>query len=149
MRAPQRVRYYVDNAESASATAAAPVPVVHVETETMKPTQPNETAQPIPVRDLPATLAAGPQLVSSRSWTVLDALRDGRYDWRSANGISQETKIPMHEVIAILENDLGDAVVRSFDQDYPDRYFYTTRDHYKQIRGTWHQFLSVICDEIR
>jgi hypothetical protein len=98
----------------------------------------------------PASPGDKPQLVKRGPVDeVRDALRNGGYDWRSAGGISQQTKIPKPEVVAILENDLGDVVVRSFDQDYRDTYFYTTRDHYNEIRGLWHGFLSVVCDRIR
>lgn len=77
------------------------------------------------------------------------ALTESEYDWRSLAQISQETQLSMLDIAVILEEDLSEIVVRSFDRDYPDTYFYTTREHYEKIRGPWHAFLSTVCDEIR
>jgi hypothetical protein len=131
MKALQRVRYSM---RTSAAAAPAPIPVVG---EEMKPTQSNNAS---PDNMLPFALPVD---------RVLFALTNSGYDWRSAEQISQETHIPESHVLTILEDELSHVVVRSFDRDYPDRYFYTTRDHYEEIRGGWHNFLSIVCDQIR
>ena len=93
-------------------------------------------------------LAAASAFVSPAD-IVFAALIASKYDWRSADGLSQETNISKIQVVAILENELSDKVVRGFDQNHRDGYFYTARDHYNEIRGPWHSFLSAVCDQIR
>jgi hypothetical protein len=85
---------------------------------------------------------------ASPAQQVLNALTNSGYDWRSVEGISDETGIPESQVTAILEEDLGGVVVKSFDQQYRDTYLYTTRNQYRRIRGFWDDFLTLTCDRI-
>src|SRR5580700_9095534 len=82
--------------------------------------------------------------LQSATDSVWKALNSERYDWRSVNGIAEETHLDPLAVSTILENQLGNAVVRAVDKNQPGTFLYATRDRYKKIRGPWNRVLSLI-----
>lgn len=74
---------------------------------------------------------------------VLRAIEESEFEWRTAEGLSRETGIPVDEVRALLEG-MPNEVIRSFRPDPKGRPLYTTRDRYKTERGFWKRYLDVL-----
>lgn len=72
---------------------------------------------------------------------VLNALEDPRWDWRTVEGLSEETGLPEDEVRRILESD-PDEIIRSRTPDKGGRTLYTSRSIYKGRRGFLDSFRS-------
>lgn len=87
----------------------------------------------------PATDAT---LVSS----VMRALEDPRYEWRTIEGVCQQTDLPPDKVREILES--SSDIVRSSVPDELGRSLYTTRKHYRQTHGLGARFLSALSDKV-
>jgi hypothetical protein len=80
---------------------------------------------------------------------VWKALSSDQYDWRSVDGIAEETHLDKLAVSTILETQFGDAVVRSTDANQPGRFLYATRERYNKLRGPWNRVLSVITNQVK
>ena len=78
---------------------------------------------------------------------IIEALEDTRYDWRTVEGLSDQTGIPVQTVRDILEG-LQQDVVRSSIPDELGRSLYTTRRHYRQTQSLGTQILSALSDRI-
>ena len=78
---------------------------------------------------------------------VLQALEDSRYEWRTIDGISQQTGIPAKKVQEILEK-LPTEVVRSSIPDESGRNLYTTRKHYRDTHGLGTRILNALSDKV-
>jgi hypothetical protein len=76
-------------------------------------------------------------------------LNSDRYDWRSVDGLAEETGLNKLAVSTILESELGGAVVRSVDANQPGRFLYATRERYNKVRGPWNRVLSVITNQVK
>jgi hypothetical protein len=81
--------------------------------------------------------------------SVWKALNSDRYDWRSVDGLAEETGLNKLAVSTILESELGGAVVRSVDANQPRRFLYATRERYNKVRGPWNRVLSVITNQVK
>jgi hypothetical protein len=95
--------------------------------------------------------SAGPTTSDLQSATdsVWKALNSERYDWRSVDGIAEETGLDKLAVSTILETQLGSAVVRAIDKNQPGTFLYATRDRYNKVRGPWNRVLSVIANQVK
>ena len=78
---------------------------------------------------------------------IVGALEDQRYDWRTIEGISEQTGIPQAKVREVLET-LQREVVRSSVPDELGRSLYTTRKHYRETHGLGERFLSALSDKV-
>jgi hypothetical protein len=106
---------------------------------------------PVPTErlvDVSPRAAATSDLQSATS-TVWNALNSDRYDWRSVNGIAEETGLDKLAVSTILEKQFGDAVVRAVDKNQPGTFLYATRERYNKIRGPWNRVLSLITNQVK
>ena len=72
---------------------------------------------------------------------VIKALEDPRFEWRTVDGVAQETGLPEDEILRIIEA-VPDEVIRSRDPDQRGRALYTTRRHYTQKRNLLEWFRS-------
>jgi len=78
---------------------------------------------------------------------VTDALEDSRYEWRTLEGIAQQTQLPLaqiREILGYLENE----IVRSSVPDETGRDLYTTRRHYKKTHGLGSRILTALSDKV-
>jgi hypothetical protein len=78
---------------------------------------------------------------------VIDALEDPRYDWRTVEGVAEQTGVDPYTVRAILKES-EDKIVRSSVPDESGRSLYTTRRHYRQTNGLGTRILSALSDRI-
>jgi hypothetical protein len=109
--------------------------------------QPVPKARPLDISasaDTPAPSAL--QLATESVW---NALNSNRYDWRSIEGIATETGLDKLAVSTILENQLGNEVVRAVDKNQPGTFLYATRERYNKIRGPWNRVLSLITNQVK
>ena len=66
--------------------------------------------------------------------TLVKALEDPRWDWRTVEGLSRDTGLPLDYIRTTLESS-SDEVIRSRTPDAEGRALYTTRRHYTKRRG--------------
>ena len=78
---------------------------------------------------------------------MIGALEDERYDWRTVDGVSEQTGMPSPRVQEILKK-LESEVVRSSIPDELGRALYTTRKHYRETHGLWDRFRSALSDKV-
>jgi len=100
----------------------------------------------------PVVVSTGVREISdlqSATDSVWKALNSERYDWRSVNGIAEETGLDQLAVSTILENQLGNSVVRAVDKNQPGTFLYATRERYNKIRGPWNRVLSLITNQVK
>ena len=128
-----------DNLEDME-TAVHPAPTAH---PVLVP-----TGVPAP-SDLQAAAESTTSDLQSATDSVWKALNSERYDWRSVDGIAEETGLDTLAVSTILENQLGSAVVRAVDKNQPGTFLYATRERYNKIRGPWNRVLSLITNQVK
>ena len=78
---------------------------------------------------------------------VIRALEDPRYEWRTVEGIAEQTGIPSLKVLKILKS-LKEDVLRSSIPDESGRDLFTTRKHYRQTHGIGARILSALSDRV-
>jgi hypothetical protein len=78
---------------------------------------------------------------------IVRALEDERYDWRTIDGLSEQTGIPETKVKEVLAS-LEQVIVRSSIPDDSGRDLYTTRRHYRQTHGVGARFLSALSGRV-
>ncbi|MFI5371317.1 MAG: hypothetical protein ACHQ52_07130 [Candidatus Eisenbacteria bacterium] len=61
--------------------------------------------------------------------SVIAALEDARYLWRTLDGLARQTGLPREQVLAVLERS-ADRVVRARATAPGGAALYTTREHY-------------------
>jgi len=86
--------------------------------------------------------------LDERGHRVVQALENPKYNWRTVEGISQETGIDPHQVAMILEflpNKID--VVQSTDRK--GRLLFTTRNHYNRTQNVLNRILSTFSDRIK
>ncbi len=76
---------------------------------------------------------------------VLNALQNPEYDWRTVDGIVQETGLSAEVVQQFLDT-ATDEVVQSTTPDARGHALYTTRDHFKSRKNILNRVLSVLSD---
>jgi hypothetical protein len=85
--------------------------------------------------------------VAELSDRIVRALEDPRYDWRTIEGVANETSISPATVQEVLEN-LKQEVLRSSIPDESGRNLFTTRRHYRQTHGLGARFLAALSDKV-
>jgi hypothetical protein len=78
---------------------------------------------------------------------IIEALEDDRYDWRTIDGISEQTGVAAADVRELL-NSLDEVVVRSSIPDESGRALYTTRQHYRQTHSIGARFLDAVAGKL-
>lgn len=78
---------------------------------------------------------------------IVGALEDSRYEWRSIEGISNQTGLSQAQVRRILEQ-MGNAIVRSSVPDDEGRSLYTTRQHYRATHGIGARLVDALADRV-
>jgi len=89
----------------------------------------------------------GDRSQSPERQTIIAALEDPRFDWRTVDGIAEQTHLPESDIRRVLEES-EDEVVRSSIPDKYGRVLYTTRKHYKETHGLGARFLSALADRV-
>ena len=87
------------------------------------------------------------QLDRNAMQRVIDALEDSRYDWRTVEGVAEQTGVNPSVVRAILK-EAEHEIVRSSIPDESGRSLYTTRKHYRQTNGLGTRILSALSDRV-
>lgn len=73
--------------------------------------------------------------------TVLEALSDPRYKWRTPSRIARQLGIPLEDVMReIVEN--RDILVESSRRTEDGEHLYTTRKHYEKTTPKWRRLLA-------
>jgi biotin operon repressor len=78
---------------------------------------------------------------------VTKALEDSRYEWRSIEGISEQTGLSQDQVRHIIEK-MEDEIVRSSVPDEKGRSLYTTRQHYRATHGLGARLLDALAGRV-
>jgi succinyl-CoA synthetase beta subunit len=79
--------------------------------------------------------------------SVVAALENPKYDWRTAEAVSRESGMDLENVRALLENSPR-TIVRSSVPDEHGRSLYTTRKHYRETHGIGARLLSALADRV-
>lgn len=72
--------------------------------------------------------------------TVLAALADPKFEWRTVDGVSRDTQLEPQRVLQVIEA-MPDLVIRSRIPDAKGRPLYTTREHYKETHSSLERLL--------
>ena len=78
---------------------------------------------------------------------VVRALEDPRYEWRTIDGLAEQTGLPEANLRQALE-ELNGEIIRSSALDESGRALYTTRKHYRQTQGLGTRILSALSDKV-
>jgi hypothetical protein len=78
---------------------------------------------------------------------VVRALEDSRYEWRTVDGLAEETGLSAANLQEILK-DLNGEIIRSSTPDESGRALYTTRKHYRETQGLGTRILSALSDKV-
>lgn len=91
-----------------------------------------------------------PYVLDENGQNVVRALENPKWDWRTIDGISEDTGIDPHQVALILTflPNVVD-IVQSSVPDKRGRALFTTRNHYNQRQNVANRILSVFSDRIR
>ncbi len=89
-------------------------------------------------------------VLDEKGQSVVRALENPKWDWRTIGGISEETGIDAHQVALILTflPNMVD-IVQSSVPDKQGRPLFTTRNHYNKRQNIANRILSVFSDRIR
>lgn len=82
---------------------------------------------------------------------VITALENPKYNWRTIDGIGEETGLSPSQIGGILSlDDFQHTIVHSrTTRDRQGRDLYSTRAHYRQTRGLLNRFLDANAGYIR
>jgi hypothetical protein len=89
-------------------------------------------------------------VLDEKGQQVVRALENPKYDWRTIDGISQETGIDPHQVgliLAFLPKVVD--VVQSSVPDKKGRALFTTRKHLNKTQSFANRILSAFSDRIK
>lgn len=78
---------------------------------------------------------------------VIRALEDPNYEWRTAEGVAEQTGLPLASVRQIL-GELNGEIIRSSIPDESGRNLYTTRRHYRETQGLGTRILNALSDKV-
>jgi hypothetical protein len=78
---------------------------------------------------------------------VVRALEDPNYEWRTVEGVAEQTGLAASSVRQILD-ELNGEIIRSSIPDESGRNLYTTRKHYRQTQGLGTRILSALSDKV-
>jgi len=77
--------------------------------------------------------------------SILRALENPNYDWRTVPGIARETGLSADQVETVL-GQIVESIVRTWDEHA--RPLFTTRKHYDQNQSLGRKLLSAIADTV-
>ena len=77
--------------------------------------------------------------------SVVQALEDDRYDWRTLGGIVRATGAKNPEIVSLL-NSMSNQIVRATAAD--GQTLFTTRNHYEKTHGFGDRLLSALADKV-
>jgi hypothetical protein len=72
--------------------------------------------------------------------SVLGALANPKFEWRTVEGVSRDTQLQTDRVLQVIEA-MPDLVIRSRVPDAQGRPLYTTREHYKETHSSLERLL--------
>jgi len=78
---------------------------------------------------------------------VVQALEDPNYEWRTVEGVAEQTGLAEANVRETLE-ELNGEIIRSSIPDESGRNLYTTRKHYRQTQGLGTRILNALSDKV-
>ncbi|GCE04789.1 hypothetical protein [Dictyobacter aurantiacus] len=78
---------------------------------------------------------------------VKDALEDDQYNWRTVDGVANQLGISSEDVRKIINGQLRDQVVRTYDSNLNSA-VYTTRKHYGEKESTLNRLLSAFTNRV-
>jgi hypothetical protein len=87
------------------------------------------------------------QLELDRRNIVVRALEDPNYEWRTVEGVAEQTGLAAANVRQMLE-ELNGEIIRSSVPDESGRSLYTTRKHYRETQGLGTRILSALSDKV-
>ena len=87
------------------------------------------------------------QIDLDRRNIVVSALEDPNYEWRTVEGVSEQTGLSASNVRQVLE-ELNGEIIRSSIPDESGRNLYTTRKHYRETQGLGTRILSALSDKV-
>ena len=88
-------------------------------------------------------------LLSDPAQSVMSALRNPNYVWRTVDGIARETGLDKRTVADVLRSTLADVIVRNSATDDKGRFLFATRKRYLARRSLKNRILSVLSDQVR
>ena len=89
---------------------------------------------------------AAPKMKERES--IVAALENPKYVWRTVGGISRETKIDPSRVTQTLR-ELSNTIIESSIPDEEGHPLFTTRRHYKARAGTFNRIISAVSDVVK
>lgn len=81
--------------------------------------------------------------MSGEEEKIVSALRDQRWDYRTADGIAKETGVPIDRVLAFLES-RKDVVFKASMPDRLGRALYTLNDRQAQVNDVWRNIVTSV-----
>ncbi len=87
------------------------------------------------------------QMDLDRRNIVVSALEDPNYEWRTVEGVVEQTGLSASNVRQVLE-ELNGEIIRSSIPDESGRNLYTTRKHYRETQGLGTRILSALSDKV-
>jgi len=90
----------------------------------------------------------GTKVLSEKGQRVLTALENPEYNWRTVEGVSNETGLGQDEVAHILSS-LSDQIVQSSVPNKKGQALFTTRRKYYRNGNLAGRLLSVFSDRIK
>jgi hypothetical protein len=78
---------------------------------------------------------------------VVRALEDPKYEWRTVEGVAEQTGLEESNVRETLE-ELNGEIIRSSIPDESGRNLYTTRRHYRETQGLGTRILNALSDKV-
>jgi hypothetical protein len=86
--------------------------------------------------------------LDEKGHSVVRALENPKYNWRTIEGISEETGIDAHQVALIIQF-LPNKVDLVQSSDRSGRQLFTTRNHYNRTQNVLNRILSTFSDRIK
>jgi hypothetical protein len=86
--------------------------------------------------------------LDEKGHSVVRALENPKYNWRTVDGISQETGIDPHQIALILKF-LPNKIELVRTTDKSGRQLFTTRRHYNRTQNVLNRILSTFSDRIK
>ena len=84
---------------------------------------------------------------ADRRGIVVRALEDPNYEWRTIEGVAEQTGLEESNVRETLE-ELNGEIIRSSIPDQSGRALYTTRRHYRETQGLGTRILNALSDKV-
>lgn len=112
------------------------------ETAGIKPTVESE----VPLKSTPPSV---PLSKEQQIESVRASLESPQYNWRTIDGISQDTGLDYQSINDVLLQDLSGVVIKSRVPDEKGRTLYTTREHYKKSQPIWNRILAAVSDTVK